>query len=132
MTIEIGRRELIAGAFVAATAATPALAAATAESASLYGLVGKLRALPGKRDELIYHILDGAGNLPGCLSYIVATDPDDPDLVWITEAWDSEESHKASLGLRAVRQAIAKARPLIATFEPGQVTRPVGGLGLRG
>ena len=69
--------------------------------------------------------------MPGCLSYVVAKDPADPDGIWITEVWDSEASHKASLELPAVQAVIAKARPLIAGFESGTVTEPVGGLGCR-
>jgi len=60
----------------------------------------------------------------------VATDPADADAIWITEAWDSKESHDASLTLPSVRQAIARARPLIAGFSDSHVTTPVGGYGL--
>ena len=31
--------------------------------------------------------------MPGCLSYVVATDPAEPNGIWITEAWDSQASH---------------------------------------
>jgi quinol monooxygenase YgiN len=44
--------------------------------------------------------------------------------------WDSAESHKASLKLPAVRDAIAKGRPLIAGFGESFTTEPVGGHGL--
>jgi quinol monooxygenase YgiN len=52
--------------------------------------------------------------MPGCISYVIATDPTDADALWITEVWDSAESHKASLSLPSVKKAIAKGRPLIA------------------
>jgi quinol monooxygenase YgiN len=68
--------------------------------------------------------------MPGCLSYIVATDSNDANAIWITEAWDSKASHDASLSLPQVKAAIAKARPLIAGFGDGVVTTPVGGYGL--
>lgn len=103
---------------------------AAGQGGGMYGLIGKMTAVEGKRDELIAILLDGTGDMPGCLSYIVATDPADPNAIWITEAWDSAESHKASLGLPAVKAAIAKGRPLIAGFAPGTVTAPVGGHGL--
>ena len=70
--------------------------------------------------------------MPGCLSYVVALDPTDADAIWITEVWDSEESHRASLSLPAVQQAIAAARPLIADFGDSVATIPVGGQGLGG
>ena len=68
--------------------------------------------------------------MPGCLSYVVARDPADADAIWITEVWDSRDSHRASLQLPQVRAAIARARPLIAGFESGVETVPVGGVGI--
>lgn len=96
----------------------------------MYGLIGKMKAKPGQRDALIAILLDGIGAMPGCLSYIVARDPADADALWITEAWDSEQSHKASLALPQVKDAIARARPIIAGFDSHVVTEPVGGHGL--
>ena len=65
----------------------------------MYGLIGKMRTQPGQRDALIAILLAGTGGMPGCLSYVVAKDPADADGIWITEVWDSEESHQASLTL---------------------------------
>ncbi|MGD8277460.1 MAG: putative quinol monooxygenase [Gemmatimonadota bacterium] len=97
---------------------------------NVYGLIGRLAAVPGRRDELIAILLEGTGEMPGCLSYIVAKDPDDADAIWITEAWKSEAHHRASLALPAVQQAVARGRPLIAGFRDRFVTEPVGGPGL--
>lgn len=96
----------------------------------MYGLIGKMTAVAGKRDELIAILLEGVAGMPGCLSYVVAKDPADTDAIWITEVWDSEQSHKASLSLPAVRQAITRGKPLIAGFSNSTVTEPVGGHGL--
>ena len=41
----------------------------------MYGLISKLRAIPGQRDALNKILLDGAAGMPGCLSYVVATEP---------------------------------------------------------
>ena len=98
--------------------------------AQMYGLIGKMTAVAGRRDDMIGILLEGTGQMPGCLSYVVATDPNAPDAIWITEVWDSEASHKASLALPAVREAIKRGRPLIASFDQQQVTTPVGGYGL--
>ena len=98
----------------------------------MYGLIGKMTAVEGKRDELITILLAGVGSMPGCLSYIVATDPADANAIWFTEAWDSKASHDASLSLPQVKDAIAKGKPLIAGFGDGVVTTPVGGHGLIG
>jgi quinol monooxygenase YgiN len=96
----------------------------------MYGLIGKMTTVPGQRDALVAILLEGVTGMPGCLSYVVATDPADPDAIWITEVWDTEASHKASLSLPSVREAIAKGRPLIAGFGSRTVTTPVGGDGL--
>lgn len=96
----------------------------------MFGLIGKMRAVPGKRDELIAILLESTGSMPGCLSYIVASDPADADAIWITEVWTDEASHKASLSLPEVQAAIARARPIIAGFDSQTRTAPVGGVGL--
>ena len=96
----------------------------------MFGLIGKMRATPGKRDELVEILLQGTGSMPGCLNYIVAADPEDADAVWITEVWTDEASHKASLSLPDVQAAIAKARPILAGFDSQTRTTPLGGLGL--
>jgi quinol monooxygenase YgiN len=96
----------------------------------MYGMIGKMVATPGDRDALIALLLEGTGAMPGCLSYIVATDADDANAIWITEAWENKESHDDSLKLPAVKQAIDKARPMIAGFGDSFITVPVGGHGL--
>ena len=96
----------------------------------MYGLIGKMTVVTGQRDNLAAILLRDTGTMPGCLSYIVATDPSDPDALWITEVWDSQASHRASLGLPAVKEAIARGRPLIAGFSNRVETVPLGGVGL--
>lgn len=96
----------------------------------MYGLIGKMTATAGQRDELARILLDGLRDMPGCYSYIVANDPADPDALWVTEVWQDKESHAASLSLPSVQAAIARGRPLIAGFEERFETEPVGGHGL--
>jgi quinol monooxygenase YgiN len=96
----------------------------------MFGLMGKMTATPGQRDVLIAVLLEGTGGMPGCLIYIVAKDAKDENALWITEVWDSQESHAASLKLPSVQAAIAKGRPMIAGFSDFVTTEPVGGIGL--
>jgi quinol monooxygenase YgiN len=96
----------------------------------MYGLIGKVTATAGQRDALAAVLLEGTGAMPGCLSYIIALDPADPDALWITEVWDGQASHQASLKLPSVQAAIAKGRPLIAGFSNRVETTPIGGQGL--
>ena len=107
------------------TAAQPA-----APGGSMYGLIGKVNCVPGQRDAFAALLLEGTGGMPGCLSYVIATDPVDENGLWITEVWDSQASHKASLSLPSVQAAIAKGRPMIAGFSNRAETTPLGGIGL--
>ena len=96
----------------------------------MYGRVAHLTTAPEKRDAVIAILLEGSKVIPGCLSYVVAQDSTNPDAIWITEVWDSQASHQASLSLPAVKEAISRARPLIVGFDKPIETVPVGGYGL--
>ena len=96
----------------------------------MHGLIGKLKATPGQRDALIAILIDGVAGMPGCLSYVVAQDPADADAIWITEVWESRASHQASLSLPSVIEAITRGKPLIAAFDLGIETVPIGGHGI--
>jgi quinol monooxygenase YgiN len=96
---------------------------------SAYGLIGKMTAVAGQRDALLKILLQ-VESMPSCLSYVIARDPRDPDAIWITEVWESQQSHAASLTIPAVRDAITRARPLIAAFADQVITDPIGGHGL--
>ena len=96
----------------------------------MYGLIGQMRATPGQRHAVVALLVENLGQMPGCRSYVVALDPADADALWITEVWDDEASHSASLQLPEVQALIARARPLIAGFGSRTVTTPVGGIGL--
>ena len=96
----------------------------------MYGLIGSMTAVSGKRDDLIAILTEAVSNMPGCLSYVVAKDAKDEDTIWVTEVWDSKESHAASLSLPAVTKAISAAKPMILAFGNQVITTPVGGYGL--
>ena len=97
----------------------------------MYGLIVHMTAAPGKRDALVTILLGATSSMPGCLSYVVAQDPTSADAIWITEVWDSQASHKASLSQPSVKAAISQAKPLIVSFDKPIETVPVGGRGLR-
>ena len=46
----------------------------------MHGLIGKMSAVVGKRDELVAILVESVGAMPGCLSYIVAKDNTAPSL----------------------------------------------------
>lgn len=124
--------ELDRRAFGLGTVALAAVGDQAAQGAPrMYGLIGKMLAKPGRRDALIEALLAGTQAMPGCLSYVVATDPANADALWITEVWIDAAHHQASLKLPAVQATIAQARPLIAGFGDRFETNPVGGYGLK-
>jgi quinol monooxygenase YgiN len=102
----------------------------TDPGALMYGLIGKMTAVAGQRDTLAAILLESSAAMPGCLSYVIAADVADADALWVTEVWDSPASHRASLGLPAVKAAIARGRPLITGFDTRVETTPLGGVGL--
>ncbi len=97
----------------------------------MYGLIGQMLAAPGKRDELLAILGESTGDMPGCLSYVIAKDPTNAEALWITEVWTGKDAHAASLKLPTVQAAIAKARPIIAGFPQHFETIPVAGHGLK-
>ena len=77
--------------------------------------VGTLGAVPGKRDELVRHLVHSGDGLAevGCLLYEVGVSPDHPATVFVMELWQDEAAHRASLQLPQVQASIAAARPLL-------------------
>ena len=96
----------------------------------MYGLISKIIAVPGQRDALAAILLEGTKTMPGCLTYVIASDPADDKALWITEVWDSQASHQVSLSLPAVQAAVTKGRTIIAGFGSRVETIPMGGYGI--
>ena len=87
----------------------------------------------GQRDALLVLLLEAAGlvaDAPGCEVWIVNLMPDNPDALRVTEVWRSEADHAASLTDDAVREIIARAKPLIAGMGDRFILEPIGGKGL--
>lgn len=92
----------------------------------MYGLIVKLTSAPGRRNDLIALMGgDDSHTVPGCLSFIVAEDAADENVLWITEVWESQASHGASLQRPPVKEGLADAGTLIARFEKVATTKPV-------
>jgi quinol monooxygenase YgiN len=98
------------------------------------GLYTKFTVHPGQRDRLVETLLGGAAHMDhvaGCELYIVNESSEHPDMVWVTEVWDSEEQHRASLSLEGVPELIQQTMPLLAG-PPEQIrVMPLGGKGLK-
>ena len=94
----------------------------------MYGLIGEMKVVPGKREEFIGILSNGTTGMPGCLSYVIAEDMNNPESIWVTEVWIDKEHHAASLNLPSVQSAIAKGRPMIAGFGHRFETLPKAGV----
>ena len=92
----------------------------------MFGLIVKLTSASGRRTELI-GVLGGGDShtIPGCLSFIVAKDTTNKDVLWVTEVWTSEASHKASLALPPSTPGLPPIETLVAGYERIAVTDPV-------
>lgn len=96
----------------------------------MYGLISKLSTVPGQRDALARILMEGTQAMPGCLSYVIASDSADDNALWLTEVWDSRANHQASLSSPAVQAAVAKGRAMIVGFGSRVETVPIGGHGI--
>jgi quinol monooxygenase YgiN len=126
--MNIGRRELVSGTL--AIVARRMVSAAPKKGEQMYGLIGSITAVSGRRDDLMAILMEGVSNMPGCLSYVVAADVTNEDTIWVTEVWDNKASHDASLSLPSVKKAISAGKPMIKGFGNQVITTPVGGYGL--
>jgi quinol monooxygenase YgiN len=103
------------------------------KSMSAYGCYVKFTAQPGQRDALVEHLLSaaaGASKAAGCELYIINTSPTEPESVWVTEVWRSQQEHDASLTTLDAQVAIKQVLPLLAGSPEKIDVLPVGGKGL--
>jgi quinol monooxygenase YgiN len=97
----------------------------------MYGRHGSFKAHPGRGDALAAILLEAAEDArdyDGCLLYMVSRGIEDPDTIWVTEAWTDRAAHDASLGREDTRALIARARPLIADMPGHSEFEPLGGV----
>ncbi len=96
----------------------------------MWGMIARITTVVHKRDEMIGKLQTAAAGMPGCLSYVVAKDASNEEVLWVTEVWESEAKHEASRLLPQVRTATAQVRPLVARFEKVAITQPIWWAGM--
>ena len=95
----------------------------------------KFTAHPGRADELADKLLEAAASLEhaaGCELYLVNRDTKDPDNVWVTELWLSQEALDASLEQLRTEEGearIAELRSLLSGVPERIDLEPLGGVG---
>ena len=93
----------------------------------------KATAKPGQGEALAHVMLEVAESLeevPGCELYLINRSTADPDVVWVTEVWQSQEQLDAALESEGARARIPE---VLALVEDGGFERvdlePLGGVG---
>lgn len=95
----------------------------------MYGLITRVTAKPGQREALAELLIGGLSHRPGCLSYVVAEDPQSSADLWVTEVWTNETAHKASLVAPEIKAFTVRGWAMVAGMQDSVITRPLGGLG---
>ncbi len=96
----------------------------------------KMTARPGQGAALAEAMLQVAGSLsdtPGCQLYVINRAATEPDTVWVTELWASQQAVDASLAALetdAGRARLADITALLAGPPERIDLEPVGGVGL--
>jgi mannose-6-phosphate isomerase-like protein (cupin superfamily)/quinol monooxygenase YgiN len=97
----------------------------------------KFTALPGRGDELAELLLRAADSLrdtAGCELYVINRAKDEPDQVWVTELWLSQEALDAALEQLRGDEANSQLAQVMALLDPGHPPErielePLGGVG---
>ena len=90
-----------------------------------WGLLGRMRAHPGKRDELIAALQESSRDVPGKLLYLIQLEIDDPDAFWINEIWETKAAYDACLAMPQTGDWGAKLAPFLAGIEHRTETVPL-------
>jgi quinol monooxygenase YgiN/mannose-6-phosphate isomerase-like protein (cupin superfamily) len=101
---------------------------------SRVGRYARCTANPGQGDALAEKLLGVAEALqavPGCELYVINRAADDPETIWVTEIWRSQEELDASLETEEAKASIPDVLALVqeGSFERVDVV-PLGGVGL--
>jgi quinol monooxygenase YgiN len=90
-----------------------------------WGLLGRMKAQSGKRDELIAVLQESSRDVPGKLVYLIQLEQDDPDAFWINEVWQTKAHYEACLTMPQVIEGMKRGLPLLAANEHRTETIPL-------
>lgn len=90
-----------------------------------WGLLGRMKAQPGKREELIAVLQESSRDVPGKLVYLIQLEQDDPDAFWINEVWQTKAHYDACLTMPQVIEGMKRGLPLLASNEHRTETIPL-------
>jgi quinol monooxygenase YgiN/mannose-6-phosphate isomerase-like protein (cupin superfamily) len=112
----------------------PSLYPRTVARMSRVGRYAKFTAKPDQGDALAERMLgvaEGLRAIAGCELYVINRAAHDPQTIWVTEVWSSQEELDASLETEEAKASISEVLALVqeGSFERIDVT-PLGGAGL--
>ncbi|WP_431915204.1 putative quinol monooxygenase [Nonomuraea jabiensis] len=93
-----------------------------------HGFRAAMTAQPGRGDDLVAALLD-APSLPNedCVVFLVGRSAGDPDTVYVTEGWVSQEAHAGFFATEQAQAFVAALQPLLAGEARYIDEVPVGG-----
>jgi quinol monooxygenase YgiN len=93
-----------------------------------HGFHATMTAQPGRGDELVELLLN-APSLPNedCVVFLVSRSASDPDIVYVTEGWTSQEAHTRFFATEQAQALVATLQPLLAGDSQYIDQVPVGG-----
>ncbi len=96
-----------------------------------YGFHATMTAVPGRGDELVDLLLSGPVTGPAaadaCVVFLVGRSASDPDLVFLTEGWTSEEAHAEVFASAEAQAYMARFAPLVSGDATYVDEVPLGG-----
>ncbi|NCI45292.1 putative quinol monooxygenase [Sediminibacterium soli] len=87
---------------------------------------------PGKGTDLVTLLKkanDIVSTASGCKLYIINVHATDEDCIWVTELWDSEESHAISLTMDGCKELVTEAATLLSLPPKQIVLKALAGKG---
>ena len=98
-----------------------------------FGMTTRVTVQPGQREVLVDLLLAIAVRveaIPGCYLYVVSTSEEEPEAVWVSEAWRSKAQYEIWMSRPDVMQLFGAMAPLVAARSEPILVVPVGGKGI--
>jgi quinol monooxygenase YgiN len=84
----------------------------------------------GALGALLTQLGDSSPGAPGCVDCVVHQSPDEPELWFVYETWDSENALEASFESERLRRFVRAAAPLMSSDMRLGLFKPVRGAGV--
>jgi len=98
-----------------------------------HGFHATITAQPGKGDALVALLLDAPSlSHEDCLVFLVGRSASNPDQVFVTEGWSSQDAHGRFFGSAAAQAYVARFAPLVAGESVYLDEVPLGGKAVLG